>query len=74
MSSAAATPISSMKRVASRSSSIACTFVGSATAMRSLSPETWYGIAPARSSTWGGIDSAATFWTPTEPRSMNGRW
>ena len=59
ISSRLATASSSWCGVASRSSSIPCTFAGSATAIRKTSPSSSYGIATTRSSTRIGTVPAA---------------
>ena len=74
MSSRPATPISSGKRVASRSSSIAWTFDGSATATRSVPLSSAYGIATTRSRTWSGTCFAASSSTGLTARSTSGSW
>src|SRR5256884_7207101 len=74
MSSREATPISSEYLVASRSSSIAWTLPGSATATRRTLPSIAYGTASIRSSTCSGKSWTASSLTPTSGRSTNGTW
>ena len=74
MSSREATPISSWCFDASRSSSIAWTLPGSATATRMTLPSSAYGTASMRSSTCSGNSLIASSSTPMTGRSTNGSW